>query len=82
MSKVWTTLFLLSFVSFLSGCAEGVRTLAGVPDSVFEKEPVYSGSLNTVRELGTGYAQNTGSLLRANAKLETLCKAADRCEDD
>jgi hypothetical protein len=47
---------------------------------VFEPEPVYSGALNTVGDLGNGYLANTSSLLAAHNKLATICIAAGRCE--
>lgn len=53
--------------------------LEGLPDSVFEPEPVYAGALNTVGDLGNGYLENTTSLLAAHNKLATICIAAKRC---
>ena len=52
-----------------------------MPPSSFDKEPEYVGPLDTVGQLGDGYIFNTGSLRKANNKLDTLCLAAKVCEE-
>lgn len=68
----------------MSGCEskDAMDALKGVPDDVFKHEPYYTGPLNTVGGLSTGYIQNTTSLDAAHNKLDTLCKAAKRCPKD
>lgn len=74
----------MSCVLSLGGCSGLFNriepALTGLPDSVFEAEPEYSGSMETVGQLAEGYLTNTTSLRKANNKLSTLCVAANRCE--
>lgn len=82
MLRVTQTLWLLTFVGFLSACAEKPRPLEGISDEVFEVEPEATGSLSTVGQLAEAHVENTFALRRANNKLLTLCIAAQRCESE
>ena len=80
-----TRLYLLALLMSSSACSLGNKDqpfTESMPPSSFEKESEYSGPLNTIGQLGDGYIENTGSLRRANNKLDTLCIAAKVCEEN
>jgi hypothetical protein len=70
----------------LSACSELVNKdkpfTESMPDSSFTPEPEYKGPLNTIGQVGDAYIHNTGSLRRANNKLNALCIAAKVCEEE
>lgn len=79
-----TRLYLLALLMFSSACSLGNKEqpfTESMPPSSFEKEPEYDGPLDTIGQLGDGYIHNTGSLRRANNKLDALCIAAKVCEE-
>jgi len=55
--------------------------MRGLGSEVFEKEPEYQGTLETVEQLGEAYLVNTTGLRRANNKIEAACIAAKRCKE-
>lgn len=77
-------LCLLVLLMFSNACSQGIEDLPfteSMSQSSFEKEPEYKGPLDTIGQLGDGYIHNTGSLRRANNKLDALCIAAKVCEE-
>lgn len=80
MLKNMTLPFLICFGTLLSACGTPNLVLEGLPNSVFEAEPEYTGPLNTVGEVGNAYLTNTTALRAANNKLTTVCISAGRCE--
>lgn len=53
----------------------------GLPDTIYNEEPPYSGEVNSVGTLTEGYIQNTESLIVVNGRLNTLCLAHRVCEE-
>lgn len=68
----------------LMGCLEpkiDPNPLIGLDDSTFQGEEEYSGELNTIGDLSTAYTVNTYALRVVNNKLDAICVASYRCEN-
>jgi len=55
---------------------------AGLPDSIYDPEPLFDGDrVNSVGTLTEAYIQNTEGLMIVNSRLQTLCLAHKVCEE-
>lgn len=68
----------------LSACATDqslVDLTQGLPDTIYDQEPLYDGEVNSIGTLTEAYINNTESLIIVNGRLKTLCLAHRVCEE-